>query len=182
MARTIKAQKATIMDLLSTIVGDGTTFASFIYENAKGERAKHTVILGASTTKLYERDLIVLREMLPTLTGIAAEACEKIIASREKSLAEGIGQREDYTNRDTYVFIKGVDGVKVHKESGDIHVVGLVQRKRVIVPGVYKKVNSRPETIARQEIESKLPSAKFRQYKLTSVQEARLRGKVLNFM
>jgi hypothetical protein len=102
-----------------------------------------------------------------------------------ESLDKGIGNNSAYTHAaantasgvDTYVFI--ADGVKVNRNDGCIHFVGLAESKTVIEPGEYKVVKSKPETLARREIEKQLPSARFRQFAVGNVARIAANGDVI---
>lgn len=172
-------------NLLQALAGmEGARFASFIYTaKASGPRltdetARHVLILGASTEALYRRDLEALAEIAPTLTGLEAEAAERIAESRRVSLALGVGENPAYTAADAYR-PTAVRGVKVHNVTGELHVTGLAVRKDVLTPATYRTVKSKPETLARQAVEARLPSARFRQYKLSGVSVAKLNGETI---
>lgn len=170
-----------VADLIAAIKnGKGAKFASFTYvAKETGEKARHTLILGASTEVLYEKDVAVLEQMVPDLKGLSKEAAEAILASRKTSLKVGIGNNPDYTCAGVYVEPDGLAGVKVHIVNGSLHVCGLQEAKVVLVKGVYKTVNSKPLTLAKQEISKSLPSNRFRQFRLDRVLDAKLNGDVL---
>jgi hypothetical protein len=178
-----------VAELLEAIErGKGAKFASFTYRSkGTGELAKCLIILGASTETLYQKDVQILQTLIAEggLTGLKLEAAAAILKSRMESLTVGIGHNSMYThspeNGDTYVHPVGLTGIKVHKENGEVYVSGLVERKDVLEEGEYKKVNSRPLTLAKKEIEKLLPSTRFRQYILRNVASARLNGEVLEF-
>ena len=171
-----------LLESLATMAG--ARFASFVYvAQPSGPRltvevARHLLILGASTENLYRRDLETLDAIAPTLTGLQVAAAAKIRASRTESLDKGVGNNSAYTGADAYA-PTAIKGVKVHLETGNLHVSGLTMRKDVIVKATYRKVNSKPETIARQEVEAMLPSAKYRQFRLDGVTVAKLNGDTL---
>lgn len=162
----------------------GAKFASFVYTAKPSgarltqETARHVVILGASTTALYRRDLEALAEIAPTLSGLEAEAAEKIAESRRVSLALGVGNNPDFNGADAYTQTD-VKGVKIHNVTGELHVTGLVVRKDVSEAATYRPVKSKPETLARQAVEKLLPSSKFRQFKLSGIAVAKLNGETL---
>ncbi len=173
------------MKLLDALAGmKGAQFASFLYTaKASGPRlteevARHVVILGASTSALYLRDLEALAEIAPSLTGLEAEAAELIAESRRVSLAVGVGNNPDYAAIDAYT-PTAVQGVKVHNVTGELHVTGLAVRKDVVTAATYRAVKSKPETLARRAVEERLPSARFRQFKLSGVTVAKLNGETL---
>lgn len=175
-------------EMLSGLVAEiaaaqGAKFVSFVYTaKGTGEVARHSLILGASTENLYERDLAKLEEMRPTLTGIALVACDELIASRRESLEKGVGNNSQYVhgaeNADTYA-PTAIKGLMIHKETGHLHVRALTHGKTVITPGVYKTVKSSEKTLAKKAISKDLPSERIRQFDLGRVSRARLNGETL---
>lgn len=166
--------------------GKGAKFASLTYKTQEtGEVAKHTLILGADTKKLYKKDIAKLEEMLNgDMEPMARDAANRVLASRKESLEVGIGKNSKYThapqNGDTYTQVDGIPGVKIHKETGIVYVTALSEDKVVLVEGTPRKpVNSKPETIAKKNIEKLLPSSRFRQFILKNVARAALNGDVL---
>ena len=175
---------AQLVDLIAS--GRGAKFASLTYRTeSTGEVAKYSLILGASTEVLYRKDIALLTEMLAgDMPPMARAAAEKVLASRQKSLEVGIGNNPAYVhapqNADTYYHASGIAGVKVHKDTGTIYVTALSEGKVVLVEGTPRKaVNSKPETIAKAQVERMLPSARFRQFKLHTVSRAALNNEVL---
>jgi hypothetical protein len=169
-----------LLEMLKT--GEGSKFASFVYRSkGTGELAKLVVTLGSDTKSLYQMDLEILNAKLPTLEGLHKVACEKLIASRQESIVVGIGNNSAYTNVDTYVFPKGLSGIKIHKETGEMYVTGLVESKVTLEEGVYKVVNSKPLTLAKKELEAGLPSGKFRQYILRNIKAVSMKGETVTF-
>lgn len=172
---------ATALQLIGNIAQNaltGARFASLTYTaKGSGEKARHTVALGVSLEKAYKRDIAILRGKRPQLTGVMAQACDELIASLEKSLAVGIGNNPAYTCADVYSPVCA--GVKVHKESGEVHVYGFSVAKKVLAPGVFKAVNSSEKTKAKDALRRTLKSGKFRQFNLTELASARVNGKTL---
>jgi hypothetical protein len=179
---------ATVFDLVALAVSKkGAKFASFKYLTKEtGELQKITVILGASTETLYEKDKEVLKFMMPDLVDpIAKLAAKELLDSRQKSLDEGIGNNPAYTCRDVYVTVnENTQGIKIHKENGQLHITGLLEHKVVLSPATkpYKPVNSSAKTKAKNEIRQLLPSARFRQYCLDNVQTATMNGETLELV
>jgi hypothetical protein len=181
----------------------GAKFASFTYTNAEGETAVHTLILGADTRALYEKDIATVEVMRSDIaTAHAAgslskaefelqtQACEEILSSLAVSLSGGIGKNPAYTHsadargegNETYMFVEGVEGVKIHRQTGVLYVNGLSERKVVLVEGVYKAPpKSAPLTLAKKAIDKGLRRGKFRQFKLSNVLDARMNGETIEF-
>jgi hypothetical protein len=184
-------QTASKSEMLASVIGaigesKAAKFASFVYTAEKsGEVARHRIILNADTENLYLKDIAILEELIPTLTGIAKIAGEEVLASRRKSLEVGVGNHPDYVhskdNADTFV-ATGVKGIKIHRETGVLYVNALTMGKDVITPGTYKVVNSAPKTIAKKKIENDLPSGKFRLFKLPNITRARLNGDTMELV
>lgn len=160
-------------------------FAGFDYRSVEtGELARHSVILGGTVEAMYEKDIAILESVAKNksvLAPIFQEAVDAILASRKKSLTEGVGNRDDYTNKDTYDILG--NGLKIHKADGTLYVTGLSNGKSVITPATTprKIPNSRPLTIAKREVENRfeLPSRKFRTFALRGVNGARVNGSTL---
>jgi hypothetical protein len=167
----------------------GATFASFVYTTKDtGEVAKYNLTLNASTENLYKKDIDILRRMVNILKGIKAQdhtvkAAEELLASRNESLTKGVGNNSQYTNADTYDYVAGLTGVRVHKETGALYVSGLLNRKEVITPGTPRKqVKSAPKTIAKKKIGYMLPSGRYRLFTLPNVTRAAVNGDVLEIV
>jgi len=160
-------------------------FVNFKYRaKGTGEVSRVQLILGASTETLYKKDVEKLNDLLQSLSASGAaphviQAARELMDSRLESLRVGIGNNSAYTNADTYEYLDGFKGVRIHRDTGELYVSGLVQSKEVIVPGIHKVVKSSEKTIAKRKIENELPSGKFRLYKLDNVIRAALNGEVL---
>ena len=172
-----------LLDSLSKITG--VSFVSFVYTTkGTGEKARYVLNVGANKENLYRKDVAVLTELLPTLDAGSPEflAATELLISRNTSLEVGIGNNPRYTNADTYTAIRNTPGVKIHNETGELYVTGLLNRKDTITEGApRKKVNSSAKTIAKRKIEKTLPSGGFRQFSLDQVSVARMNGDTLVF-
>lgn len=163
----------------------GAKFASFVYRSKEtGELARYVVNLGTDFVKLYKADRETMQELLPSLSGIYAEAGTALLKSIEESLAKGLGNNSAYTHGpeqgDTYVSVPGAPGVKLNTNDNVLHVVGVLHRKEIIEAGEYKEVNSRPLTIAKRTLEkAHLKRAKVRQFRFPNISTAKLNGEVL---
>jgi len=179
---------AKLIELISG--GRGATFASFLYQTVdenskliKPEVSHITVILGASTETLYRKDVEILNDLIPTLSGLEREVAEELLKSRQTSLTVGIGENPAYTQQGLWVYPQGLEdrGIRVNSENGHVQVCGLVHRKDVVVPGLYKPDTRRKRTVAKDGIRRQLPSSKFRTYRLDHVAAAAINGEVMEF-
>ncbi len=175
--------KTPVNQLVQTIrglAGSGCRLACLTYESkGSGEIARHTIALGVSLENAYRKDLATLEGKRPALEGIKAVACDEMIASLKNSLEKGIGENDNYTNKDTYIHI--APGVKLHEEAGKLHIYGFTVRKETIVEGTFKKVDSNAKTLAKKELQKGLKTSKFRQFAVDSLEVAALQGKRLVF-
>lgn len=159
-------------------------FASFTYRSKEtGELARYTIMLGVNYGELYKKDRDTLAAMLPSLDGLDKEAGEALLKSIEESITKGLGNNSAYTHGkdkgDTYVSIMGIDGLKVNKNDGVLHVLGVLQNKVVLEEGEHKVINSKPLTLAKNAIRRQLRQGKVRQFALTNIQSARINGETL---
>jgi hypothetical protein len=63
-----------------------------------------------------------------------------------------------------------VKGVKLHKNTGILHLFGLLVNKKIIMPTTYKHVNHKPLTVIKNQIKKSCPISKFRQFRITADQ------------
>ncbi len=182
---------ANIAKQLATI--EGTQFASFTYLSKKaGELARHTLILGFSYNKLVEKSVTELETLMSWNAQLSAtdkdkwtplqkQAADNVMASFKKTLAahEAGTQNEDYTKKGQYVSIG--NGLNLNTADNTLQLFGLSHTKVVLVEGVYPVVNSRPLTIAQNEIKSQLSISKFREFALdlSQVAQAKINGNTL---
>jgi hypothetical protein len=141
------------------------------------EKARHVLLLGADFTELYEKDKQVLEALLPSLTGLAQEACEQLLASRQHKP----GTNPASTTAEAYEYVD-CPGLKVHIDTNELHIMGLKVSKVVIgEPSKYRHVKSRPLTIEKDKIREMLPSSRIRQFNLGDACTVKIDGQTLNF-
>jgi hypothetical protein len=160
----------------------GTSFVGIKnYENKQGEVSNQTIVAGITYENCLVNDFKVLQEkqneVIETLLAkkvlkknnkvieltneLVESAYKNVYTSLEKRLSseeikEALRQQNDKTialsdaQKNAYTHI--TKGVKVNKETNEIHVFGLVVRKQVLVSIEYKETNSRDLTIVQNEI------------------------------
>ena len=168
MNSTANVSTDTVARLVSAIASvHGVKFVGFDYTaKGTGEVARHTVIIGADYKTLVQKSIEELTRMLPTLDGIRLEAASELINSFSKTfLALDTGTYHPANARaGTYTNL--CPGLRL-LDNGNLEITGLAHAKKVITPGVYKTVNSRPLTIAKDELRDLLPISKFRSFSVT---------------
>jgi hypothetical protein len=159
------------------VKNNGCRFINLHYTTkGSGEEANYTLCLGVNLERAYRRDEKVGRLFKPS-NPIEQQAKDEVLSSLRESLTKGIGNNSAYTNKDTYEHI--CPGLKVHEETGALHVYGFLLRKTTIAEGVHKKVNSSELTIAKNKVKRNFKISKFRQFVLTNVSTASINGKTL---
>lgn len=147
------------------------------YTNASGEIADFNIIFHMSYENALKRSINILERVIPDSdlqSQAKAECLTSFVESLKKIDEVAVEDIDDAYLRffnDDQSYIKGV---KLHAESATLHLYGLVHQKRVIVPGVYKTVNSRPLTIEKDKLRRLTPVSKFRQFKITPEQVDRI--------
>ena len=176
-----------IVEIIKEI--EGCQFASLTYRTkATQELARYTVNLGFSYIKLLEKSIteleIMIRENESTWTPLQKQASANVMASLKKSLeAHRNGeQSDDYTKRDQYIPIG--NGLSLNTTDNTIQLFGLLHSKVTLVKGVYKEVNSRPLTIAQNEIRKQLSISKFREFALdlNQISKVKVNGDTLELL
>ena len=151
----------------------GVTFISIRnYTNSSGEIANHLVNVGASYENAKAKDIEYLRNL----------NVEKFDSKLDSALLETesfINPSENRSNGQIDAYTHIFSGVKVHNETGKLYIYGYRENKTVIQEGTYKTVNSKPLTIAKNELRKQLRTGKFTQYSLEIGNELRLNGETL---
>lgn len=167
----------------------GAKFASITYlSKSANELAEHTIILGFSYIRLVEDSIteleIMIREQSAGWSPLKQQAANEVLASLQDSLtAHRSGtQNPLYTKKGQYIPIG--NGVSLNSVDNTLQLFGLAHAKKVLVPGTYKTVKSRPLTIEKDAIRKALSVSKFKEFALdeTQVAGARLNGETLEMV
>ena len=171
-----------LVDLLTN--NSDIKFVSFTYTSkGDGKIARKTILINTSVTQMYEKDLLTVETLLPTLTDEnQIAACEKIIKSLTNSLEKGVGNNDNYTQKgmwkplveDNYSVMVRIDGTE------GLQIRGREMQEKVLKEGTPKKaVNSGIVTIERKKIERTLMKSKFRSLCVSNVGQCRLDGETI---
>lgn len=171
--------KATILQEIQEATEKGARFVSFLYTSKDThETAIYTIILGINLKSAYERDLKIIGKIHPHgLYERVARA--EILESLRTSLVKGIGNNPAYTQKGLFQSI--CKGVRLNKNTLQLHIFGFVVKKNVVVPGNFKKVNSSEKTVAKRYLRKKMKSGRFRDFILDAENIAglKVRGKLI---
>lgn len=161
----------TFMLLDATRKIKGTTLIGIEnYTNEKGEVSNQTIIAGITYENALLKDFKSLNDKKDVVIAklvknhdktIVLEAFKNVYDSLEKRLSsdevkQALREQGDKTilqsDAQINAYIHLTKGVKLCKDTQQIHVFGLVIRKTVINPIAYKQVNSRELTIVQNKI------------------------------
>lgn len=163
------------------------------YKSEKsGEIANHTILTNISVMNAKEKDFETLKtadvEVLnkQSKKSIALEiyktALSEMLCSAEKNLSENFEDRTISSQAQTDAYIQINKAIKLHKETGNIHIFGMAINKTVIVEGEPKKpVKSADKTLAKNEITKalNLRAGKFRTFIVANVEGVTFNGETL---
>lgn len=136
------------------------------------DRAVYTFVVGVTLEGLYREDLVRLeRAKAQETEALDLEAIEALMASIRKSLDVGIGNNPDYTKQGLYEHV--APGFKMHSETGEVYVFGIVTNKEVLEVKKERPVRkSSDKTLAKDRMRRRHTlSGKFREFKVARVIE-----------
>jgi hypothetical protein len=149
----------------------GTSFVGLRnYTNKQGEKSNQTILAGYSHEKALECDFLSLqenkdkifaelekshaKELIQTAFDNVFKSLETRLSSDEvkAKLREENNPTLKASDAQANAYIHLAKGVKLCKETDEIHVFGLVVKKSIIEAIEYKPVNSRELTIVQNKI------------------------------
>jgi hypothetical protein len=154
------------------------TFLSLLgYRNEHSEVADFSIVFHISYENALRRSVAALETVVPTDT-LQALAKRELIdgynASLNKIALTPVEEIDDAYTRFFDSDGKYIKGVKLHTETDTLHLYGLVNSKRVLIPGQYPKHNKRELTKAKDVLRKFCPVEKFRQFRITPSQVDRI--------
>lgn len=155
------------------------------YQNSHGEVADFNIVFNMSYENALVRSIAVVENFKPE-NELQERAQLEVLTSYKESLHRvrtiPIEEVDDAYYRYHDDDGKLIDCIKLHTESDILHMFGLLNMKRVHVPGTYKKVNSRPLTIEKKKIQRLCPLSRFRQFRLHHSQLEMVRVQKLSLL
>lgn len=179
---TVSQKALNVINTIKKATEKSITGVSFVsirnYTNRYGEISNNLVNVGAKYENAKKKDIEFLENLnisehqFKSDLSLIEEARKELIAAFLKpDKNRSNGQIEAYTNI--------VPGVKVHNETGVLYIYGYREKKEIIQKGEYPTVNSKPLTIAKDELRKLLRTGKFTQYALEIGNEIRANGDTL---
>jgi hypothetical protein len=155
-----------------------STFLSLLgYRNEHSEVADYSIIFHMSYENALKRSIMKLEEVVPA-DDLQAQAKQELIdgyrASLERMATTPVEEIDDAYTRFFDTDGSYIKGVKVHTATHTLHLYGLVNLKRVLMPGTYPHRNRKELTIAKDKLRRLCPVDKFRQFRILPSQVDRI--------
>jgi hypothetical protein len=166
-------------------VKPGSTILSINkYRNRFDEVSNFSICFNINYLNAVKKSQAFIQAFRPK-TYFESQARDEMLFSFDKTLE---GYNPSYTNEDTYSQVLDSNnnilrGVRLHKKQDIIHIHGQRINKKIIVEGLYPKVNSSEKTLAKKALRAQTPLGKWVQFKLApgkfnslSIQKIRIFG------
>lgn len=147
------------------------TFLSVMgYRNEYSEVADYSIVFHMQYENAVKRSLALMQALVPS-DDLESVAREELIQSFETSLRK-MEKTPEEELQPHFIHFKDDDGsyikgIKLHEKTNTLHLYGLVNHKRILMPGSYPETNSHPLTIAKAKLRHKCPVGKFRSFRMT---------------
>ena len=165
------------------------------YRNSYGEQANINLLTNINVRNAKEKDLNTLKSLTDKdLEKIAKKkdlpidtmkvALNELIASAEKNLSENIEDRTTQSKAQTEAYIQITPAIKLHKETLNVYVTGMVEKKTVIVPGTYPERKKRVKTLCKDAIKkyANLRMSKYRSLILGNFDKIKVTGDTITLL
>lgn len=175
----------------------GVTFINLVdyFSKTTGEIADHLININLSVKNAKETDLNKLLSFTPQQLVILSKktnisfntietALSEMIEAAKKNLSADPENRTAQSQAQTDAYINLTPALRIHKETGFLHIFGQTIRKTVKVKGEYKTVNSSQKTLAKNEIKKHLDlrSDKFRTFIVSNLDSFKINGEIIEFV
>jgi hypothetical protein len=160
----INAKISAIFNIIKKIKNSptGVSFVSVKeYENKSNEISNYLINVGVSLENAKSKDIEYLENL--DVKTLKTDIDFDLLNEAKIALIEALkkpNQNRSNGQKNAYTTIS--KGIRLHNETNRLHVYGFFVKKDVIVKGVYKTVNSRPLTIAKNYLRKGMKSTKFR--------------------
>jgi hypothetical protein len=163
--------KKNFVRIFSTLPTNAMFLTLHHYSNEATEIANYSIVFHISYENALRKSIQTLKEM-DLSSDLDIQARTELISSFESSLNKlQFTPIEEISDAYTRFFDSDgnyIKGVKLHTDSNILHLYGLVVHKKVLMPGIYNKVDGRrPLTIAKDKLRAKTQVGKFRQFRIT---------------
>lgn len=170
---------------LSKIRPSSTFLVIHKYRNEQSELADFNILFHISYKNALEKSLKTLEAFEPK-DDLQKQAQQELIVSFLDSLHKIDTTKIDEIDDNYHRFFdengKYIKGVKLHLPTGNLHLYGFIHQKRVIEPGVYKAVNSRPLTIEKNKLRKLCSVSRFRQFRMLPNQVEKIKVEKISLL
>ena len=155
-----------MIEELAKIRPSSTMLSVIGYRTSSGELADYQIAFHMSYANALKKSIAAVESYTPT-NDLEIRAQSEVLESYKASLlkvqTEPLEVIGDHYER---VIVEGspVKGIKVHSESGKLHLFGLLVYKRVRETGVFKPTNKQPLTVIKDQLRAMGPVGRFRQF------------------
>jgi len=162
---------------LSKLRQSSTFLAISDYHSSFGDVADYSIVFHVSYESLLKRSIDQLLQYQP-VDDIEAQAKKELLDGYAKSLQK-ISSTPIEELSDGYKHFKDengswIKGVKLHEDTGTLHLYGTVVHKKLKQAGDKKETNSKPLTLAKSKLSKDLPVSKWRQFKIAPTQVGKI--------
>ena len=163
-----------------------STFLSVMgYRNEYSEVADYSIVFHISYENMLKRSIAALEAVVPS-DDLESRAKRELIDGYQNSLKKlATTPIEKIDDAYTHFFDENgnaVKGIKVHTATGVLHLYGMLNAKRVLIPGQYPTSNKRELTIAKDKLRKLCPVDRFRQFKIAADRVERISGESLHLL
>jgi len=138
------------------------------------ETSMYTLNGNVSYENVLRRSIEMVEDGTVTVADICksanvdAETAKKAMGEQLKSWHKSLDRIESGEPPDETHYEHFGAGAKRHRETGILHVSGLLVRKTIKRPGTYKPVKSALKTLAKKALVRMTPAGKWRQFRLSA--------------
>lgn len=161
---TISQKALQVINLVKNAVSNSITGVTFFsvknYTNSNNETSNQLINVGVNYEKAKQKDIEFL-ENLDLSQHTFKSPLDLIIEAKEELIKAFIKPNQNRSNGQINAYTNIFSGVKVHNETGKLYVYGYRVSKEILVKGEYPSVNSKPLTIAKNELRALLKTSKF---------------------
>ena len=179
----------------------GLKSASFIgienYTNKYDEIANISLLTNVDYLEAKKKDLATLKSLtdadlkdvqksskIELPFNVLQTALAEMIESKEKNLSENPADRTNQSKGQADAYVHLTPSVRLHKETMNVFVSGLLNHKNVLQEGTYPERNKKVKTLCKEAIAKHcdLRMEKFRQYNIGSMDKINITGSTLQFI
>jgi hypothetical protein len=186
METTISTKALQVIKAVKEATAKSITGVSFVsvknYTNKAGEVSNNLINIGINYANAKKKDIATLNELnIDKAIKEHGFKCSKELLeeARKELMVSFIKPDENRSQGQINAYTIIFDGVKVHNHTGVLYLYGYREKKDVLVKGEYKAVNSKPLTIAKDELRKLLKTNKFVNFALEVGNTLKLNGETL---